>query len=109
MPGDGGTSYSGKQMETYTVNVECSNCQRDGQIQVAKGTLVPEVSVCPTCGCETAKPKCLKPYTIGWPSIPRKPIDWGNSWGNPQAYLSQSPLEYNHITNQYEIHQGNQQ
>ena len=41
--------------ETYSVNVECSNCDHVGPLDIPKGTLVADKMECPNCGCETAK------------------------------------------------------
>ena len=41
--------------ETYSVNVECSNCDHVGPLEIPKGTPVADKMECPNCGCETAK------------------------------------------------------
>ena len=41
--------------ETYSVNVECSNCDHVGLLNIPKGTPVADKMECPNCGCETAK------------------------------------------------------
>lgn len=41
--------------DTYSVNVECSNCDHKGQAELPKGTPVPNAIACPHCGCVTAR------------------------------------------------------
>lgn len=62
---------------TYSVKVECSNCDHKGTTQLPKGTVIPLTPMdCPNCGCKTAvKAKEVKvklEQTDGiWPIRPK--------------------------------------
>lgn len=65
---------SGEMIGTYTVHCECSNCEKDGQLQLPKGTPVSGKHICPHCGCKTAEMRSskirIKPEKIDWPTLP---------------------------------------
>lgn len=80
-------------MNTYTVNVECSNCDHSGQTQIEKGKPVPDVIECPNCGCATAKKRAkyvlpnteTKPW---WPQWPHSPVIYGPGPDCARTHLS---------------------
>ncbi len=65
--------------ETYSIEVECRNCDKSGKAQIERGTPVPDEIECPNCGCKTAKKKRVadtrpiygRDETLPWD---RKPI-----------------------------------
>ena len=42
-------------MKTYTIQVQCSNCDHIGPTEIQRGTPVPDQLECPNCSCKTAK------------------------------------------------------
>lgn len=42
-------------MNTYTIQVKCSNCDHIGPTEIQKGTPVPDQLECPNCSCKTAR------------------------------------------------------
>ena len=38
---------------TYLAYYKCTNCGKEDNLQIAKGTLAPERAQCPKCGCMT--------------------------------------------------------
>ncbi len=40
---------------TYTVNIECANCDYIGTSELPKGQPFNEAVTCPNCGCKSAK------------------------------------------------------
>lgn len=40
-------------MNTYKVLVYCNNCNYNGNIEILKGTPVPDNMKCPNCGCKS--------------------------------------------------------
>lgn len=57
--------------DTYTIHVECFNCDAVGDIAIAKGNRADGDHICPTCGCQTARKKRKAVWvcetTPGWP------------------------------------------
>ena len=71
--------------ETYSVQVECSNCEQSGTREITKGVPVPPLMECPRCGCVTAKKKqknihiqVTKPYNpwVDFPKYEPPPPRW---------------------------------
>jgi DNA-directed RNA polymerase subunit RPC12/RpoP len=46
--------------DTYSIEVECSNCDKSSKAELPKGTPADEPLECPNCGCKTAKKKRAK-------------------------------------------------
>ena len=79
-------------MNTYTIQVKCSNCDHIGPTEIPKGTPVPDQLVCPNCSCETAKKynavSSLPLYEKkdNWPWPPR-------IWTEPDRTWTVEPIE----------------
>lgn len=87
---------------TYTVPIECSNCDYNGTAELPKGTPASSVTTCPNCGCKTAHkrgPKDILPF------VPRRvvpspfPRPWypDGVWTEPKikdnpSYIHDGPL-----------------
>lgn len=48
--------------DTYTIQMQCTNCDEDVQVKLAKGTSADGEHECPNCGCATAskKPRAMQ-------------------------------------------------
>ncbi len=75
---------------TYRVQVQCDNCEFDGQAEVERGRTVPKVLECPRCGCMTAH-KPTKPLVV--PAVhPRKrPWDPTPDWHTLEVVVVNPP------------------
>ena len=47
-----GTPAEEPMIATYTITVECDNCDYEGEAEIPKGTKVADGD-CPNCGCQT--------------------------------------------------------
>ena len=64
---------------TYTIKIECSNCDHIGDIKIPKGKAVCQKMECPNCGCKTAS-KHVPRFDL--PQIPDAP--WQNPYRLPR-------------------------
>ena len=84
-----------KTSGTYSIRVECSNCDHQGTLELPKGHAADGKHKCPNCGCETAVKATPKPPMIPYvpkpdriaPFVPRMP-----SLPYPEPWISPSPF-----------------
>lgn len=85
---------------TYTIHVQCDNCDFYGEVSLPKGTPAAHSIECPNCGCKTAHKPSVKhiplprlPYPPPIPKDKPRIDDWFPKEPKPDRipYISTSP------------------
>jgi len=82
---------------TYNVNIQCDNCDFEGQTTLPRGTPVSHSMTCPNCGCKSAHKQTTKIVPFPRPRIPppNKPLPWTDEWNPPPTpYKATQPSPY---------------